>query len=325
MQKGRDAFDKYPDLYQRSFRRAIAEAESVTEEMVYGGNGASELLMSLVRMLHPKRALLLAPSFYGYRHVLSVEANCEIVTFDLSRPKQEVLEENRFCVTEEYLTKLEQEAKKGLSLVILTNPNNPTGLNLSKELLLETLLLCKQYEVSLIVDECFLRMSLKGYSLAGHLAEYDRLYVISAYTKLFAIPGIRVGYVLSQPQNINRLISFLPEWNLSVFAQVAGEICGHYLCHTNWQEQTHKCILEEKTYLSEGLRQLGFMVYESDTAFLLFYSKKELYEPLKEKQILIRNCTNYEALGSGFYRVAVKTHADNVVLIEALGQLTKQG
>jgi len=302
---------EYPDYYQRRFRTSIARAEGVSDDEVIGGNGASELLMGLVTMLKPKKAMLMNPCFGGYRHVLETISTCETVDYCLSP-------ENSFLPDEAFLKELEVEASKGLDILFITNPNNPTGRNMDDAVLLGALEICKKHGICLIVDECFLRMSKGRLSMTAYINEYNGLYVVNAYTKLFAIPGIRVGYVISNSENINRLKPFLPEWNLSVIAEEAGVICSEYICDDSRIAETKSVIDNERKYLSAKLDEMGFTVYESDTSFILIYSRWDIYDFLKSKGILIRNCMDYKGLGNGFYRIAVKSHKENEILIQTL-------
>lgn len=301
----------YPDPLQRDFRAAVASIEGVKPDEVYGGNGASEILLCLAAMIDPKKVLIPNPSFGGYKHVLSIVSNCKIVEYTMK-------EEQGFVLDRIFLGVLEYEAQNGLDLLFLTNPNNPTGKIIPKDVLEKTFKICKEYGVRVIVDECFIRMSQNSYSLTQYINNYNGLFIVNAFTKLFSIPGVRVGYAISSKENIEKLTHYFPEWNMSTIAQTAGIICSKYLEENNWQEDTLKVIAKERDYLANGLRELGYKVFDSDTVFLLLYSKENLYDYLIEKKILIRDCSNFKGLMQGFYRVAVKSHEENEMLLAAL-------
>lgn len=301
----------YPDPEQREFREALADVEGIACDEVIGGNGASELLLALVTMLSPRKAMLLNPCFSGYRHVLASLPDVELVEYGLE-------EEKAFLPDEDFLKALEREAKGGLELLFLTNPNNPTGRNISGAILEQTLEFCKKCDVKLIVDECFLRMSDAGHSMVPRIREYEGLFVLSAYTKLFSIPGVRLGYMISAAPNIEHMKTYLPEWNMSVIAQIAGTFCSKYLRLSNWEDETKRVIKKERAYLHKELTSLGLRVYDSDAGFLLLYSEEDLYDSLKNQGILIRDCADYQGLKEGFYRIAVKNHKANEQLIQTL-------
>jgi histidinol-phosphate aminotransferase len=304
--------DKYPDFDQRKFREAVAKAEKLSPENIIGGNGASELLAAVVNMIRPSKALLPVPSFYGYVHALSMTRECETVTYQLREDKGFELDET-----------FVDEITCAIDLVILGNPNNPTGKCIKKDVLEAVLKKCKETGTALIVDECFLRLSEHGISVREYLDSYDKLYIVDAYTKLFSIPGVRVGFCLSQPENIKRLRQFLPEWNMSVFAQAAGIACAKILADDkkSFLDSTAELISAEREYLSSELEKFGIKVFDSDTNFLLVRIDNDhfdLYHLLLNNHILIRDCSTFDGLTDGFYRIAVKDHESNKKLLQLL-------
>ena len=109
----------------------------------------------------------------------------------------------------------------------------------------------------------------------------------------------------------------LPEWNVSVLAQMAGEAC---IMESEYIKETASYVSGQRRLLSDGLKKLGFKVYKSDADFILFYSKLPLYDILLNKGILIRDCSNYVGLSEGYFRVAVKTFNENVRLLKVIGE-----
>ncbi len=302
--------DKYPDMSQMKFREAVARAENglIRPENVLGGNGASELLAGIVNMLGPVKALLPVPSFYGYVHAINMAVGCEILTYRLK-------EEDGFELGEEFVESITCD----IDMVILGNPNNPTGKCIKKSVLEDVLEKCKELGVALVVDECFLRLCSisQAISARDYLDRYENLYVVDAYTKLFSIPGVRVGFCLSQPQNIESLRRFLPEWNMSVFAQAAGIACAGMI-KNSFMDRTAEMIRAEREYLSSELKKLGIKVFDSDTNFILMRMSEghDLYHMLLNNHILIRDGSTFEGLTGGFYRIAVKDHESNKRLLQ---------
>lgn len=301
--------DKYPDFDQRKFREAVARAEKLSPENIIGGNGASELLAAVVNMIRPSKALLPVPSFYGYVHTLSMAPQCETLTYQLREDKGFELDET-----------FVDEITCAIDLVILGNPNNPTGKCIKTDVLETVIKKCNETGTALIVDECFLRLSEHDTSAREYLGSYDKLYIVDAYTKLFSIPGVRVGFCLSQPQNIEKLRQFLPEWNMSVFAQAAGIACAKTLSDDkkSFMDRTAEMIRAEREYLSSELEKLGIKVFDSDTNFILMRMSEghDLYHMLLNNHILIRDGSTFEGLTGGFYRIAVKDHESNKRLLQ---------
>ncbi len=297
-----DDVDKYPDIYQTDFRVKVAEAEnmiaglsSLSADNIIGGNGASELISAIIRFLDPKKVLLPIPSFYGYRHALLPFSDIAIEEYSLK-------EENDFTLSEDFCNCIND----GTDLVIIANPNNPTGRCIVGEVFEKIVNKCADTDTALIVDECFLHLSDIGMSSIKYLSKCPKLFIINAYTKLFSIPGVRVGYAISRSENIKEMTGFLPEWNMSVFAQHVGVTCAEILMTTDYLQESHAYIKTERHKLMEHLSSCGYKVYPSDTNFILIYSEEDLYSSYLERGILIRDCSNFRGLGKGFYRIAVK-------------------
>ena len=172
--------------------------------------------------------------------------------------------------------------------------------------------------IYVVADECFMGFCEKNYSVLSLLCDYDNLIVVRAFTKLFAIPGVRLGYMLSKNEAVRQKVQRnLPEWNVSVLAQMAGEAC---IRESEYIKETASYVSGQRRLLSDGLKKLGFKVYKSDADFILFYSKLPLYDILLNKGILIRDCSNYVGLSEGYFRVAVKTYDENVRLLKVIGE-----
>lgn len=302
---------RYPDYHQTGFRKALAESETVaakgqyriTEDMCIGGNGASELLSALMRMIGPKKVLLPVPSFYGYIHALKMLDGCDVEEYFLD-PQED------FALGKEFAKAIKSET----DLVILANPNNPNGRLIDPDVLDETVSRCGETGTALIVDECFLRLTGGGVSARKYVKARPYVFVVDAYTKLFSIPGVRVGFIISSAENIHGIKRFLPEWNMSVFAQNAGIACARALS-SGFADISAELIKTEREFLSEKLLQKGYNVYGSDSNYMLIYSDENIYERLLNEKILIRDCANYSGLGKGYYRIAVKDHVANEILI----------
>lgn len=306
----------YPDIKQRNAREILARLEKVMPCNVMAGNGASELIMAAVRMIKPKSAVIIQPSFFGYNHVINSIENCRIIHYELK-------EENGFAVTEDFVQFLKATSPE---LVIVANPNNPTGCLVSNGLVKEIIYVCESMNTAVLIDECFLGMTEETESVGPMVMQYDNLYVVKAFTKLFSIPGVRVGYILSSKKNIENIKKYLPEWNLSVFSGNAAGACAKVLIESDlFRNETLETIRKERRYLTDSLEKLVDKVYKSDTSFLLLRSDKPLYELLLAEKILIRDCSNFEGLGKGFYRIAVKDHDSNKVLIDTLRKVVENG
>ena len=300
---------EYPDLYQEKPRAALSKAYGVNPGNVICTNGASELFSAIVRMVSPKTALIPAPSFYGYEYALNMPGDCRIKRHYLP-------EENGFELKADFLDDITEDT----DIVFICNPNNPTGRSIDPGLLHRILEKCMHYDSYLVIDECFLELCEGAESMTQQIFGYDRLIVAGAFTKFFAIPGVRLGFALADAATIERIKEQLPEWNISVFAEAAA-VEGCSLLKTDFSQKTKEVIKEERAYLAGELEGLGLKVFSSDTCFILFKTDKEIFAPLSERGILIRDCSNFKGLKKGFYRAAVKDHGSNEVLIKNLKEI----
>ncbi|MBQ6034138.1 MAG: aminotransferase class I/II-fold pyridoxal phosphate-dependent enzyme, partial [Ruminococcus sp.] len=140
--------------------------------------------------------------------------------------------------------------------------------------------------------------------------------ILKAFTKLFAMAGIRLGYAVCGSSHIAEMIQQSGQfWSVSALAQEAGIAT---LDEEGYVRKTVRYITEERRFLAAELAKIGVKVYSGTANFLLFKSRTGLAEELLSQGILIRDCTNFSGLTEGFYRVAVRTHEENIRLITAL-------
>lgn len=298
----------YPDPFCRELRTATANFLQVAEENIFFGNGAADVLFRLALALKPRKALLLAPTFADYEKALR-SVDCDIEYYNLQ-------EEKAFKVQQDILQAITPE----IDIVVICNPNNPTGQLTNRELLLEILNKCVEVNAKLLIDECFMDFvdETKAFSMRGLLAGYPNLIILKAFTKTFAIPGVRLGYCLCADQELHqRLHQCGQDWSVSVLAQEAGKAA---LLEKEYLEKSFELIQRERKYLIRHLKCLGAKIYGSEANYIFFKMKqpKNLVEILKEQGYLIRSCANYHNLGEDYYRIAVKVRCFNYGLIKAI-------
>ena len=182
----------YPDVQCKELKKRLGWAEQMEEEALIIGNGAAELIFALGYSLRPKRALLPQPTFAEYEQAL-LAAGCEVFYYPLS-------EENGFRLTEDFLQVLTGE----IDMVFLCNPNNPTGVLTERDLLIQILNRCKEKQIFLVVDECFLDFveEAEAFELKEMTELYSNLFLLKAFTKRYAIPGLRLGYGICQNKEL---------------------------------------------------------------------------------------------------------------------------
>lgn len=307
---------QYPDPYHTELRQAIAAFEKTDPDNIVCGSGASELIMASVHAISPGEALITAPCYSGYETALrasdTVIHYCGLDENAGFRLDEGILN----CITEK------------TDMVFLTNPNNPNGRLIDSDLLYLIKEKCADCGVSLVLDECFLPLTGTDCRIPD-----DNVLHLRAFTKTFAVPGIRLGYIISNDISmLDRIRLHLPEWNVSRIAEKAGAAASRILAQSGYLQNAVDMTKTERGYLEQGLTSLGFRVYPSDVNYLLFRtdpgmqerfreSGTDLYDELLKSGIMIRRCSNFHGLDESFYRIAVRKHEENAELISALRRI----
>lgn len=303
---------RYPDIKCRQLKKAISTSEGIDPEWIFCANGAAEAIYRIVFSKKPKQALLTAPTFGEYEEALRA-SDCIVSYHDLHR-------DQGFALTESILDNINPD----IDMVFICNPNNPTGLTVSRQLTESIVRRCALAGATLVVDECFMDFVEGGQmlSMCGLMAEVPQLIVLKAFTKIYAMAGVRLGYCMSSDQELIRSLAAVgPPWNVSVLAQEAGVAA---IRETDYPLRTAEYVKKERKYLTEALSHAGMEVYPSQANYIFFHSpdNKNLKGSMLSEGILIRSCGNYHNLGTDYYRIAVRTKEENIRFAEALKKVT---
>jgi len=301
-----DEYVSYPDPQCRKLRSAIALHEGLPKDMILCGNGAADLIYRLCYAMNLRRALVCAPTFSEYERALE-QVGCEVMHHAL-KP------DNEFRLRED----IEDLLVPGVDVLFLCHPNNPTGCLIHGDIFERILRRAQQNRTKVIVDESFLDFS-DGISFKRYIKEIPGLVVVKAFTKIYAMAGLRLGYLLtSDTQLLDKAIAAAQCWSVSVPAQIAGVAA---LACEGWLDKTRCIVAQERRFLSGCLGEVGIKVFPSEANFLLLQCERQLYAPLLERGILIRSCENFRGLDSSYYRIGVKTHPENICLIQAIREM----
>lgn len=301
-----EEYDRYPDPHCRALRRALSVRESVPEKWLVFGNGAADLIVRLCMVLKPKRALLPAPTFSEYEKAVRL-AGGEVRRFFLRQ-------EAGYQVTADYA----DAVQLGDSVVFLCNPNNPTGA-LAEPGTVEALLsACGQVGAVLVVDECFLPFT-DGRSCQSWLRAYPNLMVLRAFTKLYAMAGLRLGYLMCADEDLaGRIGAWGQSWSVSAPAQVAGLAA---VSEEGWPERTRRFLRMERPWMTDALGALGFFVYPSHSNFLLFQARPDLWDRAMARGVMLRPCSNFPGLDGSYFRIGLKKRVQNEMLLQVLKEI----
>lgn len=295
---------RYPDEKGEALCKALAKKEGVAKENILLGNGAAELIYALCHSLRPQKALAPAPCFMEYESAI-LAAGGKMTYYPLA-------EEKDFDLEEGFLSAITEETE----IVFLCSPGNPTGRLIEQQLLWKIALKCERMGIWLCVDECFLPFmrAEKELSMIGK-QQLSHLVVLRAFTKVYGMPGLRLGYAcLSSKMLLDKMKASMQPWNTSVPAQMAGIAALQE--DESYLEKTRKLIDEEKKYLLNELSKgLAEKVIPSEANFILFKGRADLQKLLLKEKVLIRDCSNFENLAEGYFRIGIRTHEENAELI----------
>ncbi|MDO4268200.1 MAG: pyridoxal phosphate-dependent class II aminotransferase [Eubacteriales bacterium] len=310
-----DGWARYPDPCCQELVYAIGRyykgerQESFPSEQILCGNGAADLIFQLTAALKPKRALVTAPGFSEYERALRA-AGCEV--------RRCLLEAERgFAPDFSELVKLAGDAE----LVFFCNPNNPTGILSERPAVKQLAEACMEAGAALVVDECFMELSddPEGCSAVPLLSQFPNLMVLKAFTKTYAMAGLRLGFLLcGDPDVKTRMEGLRQPWTVSVPAQLAGIAA---LEQEEYLQEGRGLIQAERKRLFRGLSGLGLTVFPSRANYLLFSvpeEDKDLGARLRAEGVLIRDCENFNGLEKGFYRICVGLPEQNRLLLEKM-------
>ena len=308
---------RYPDPQCEALRRALAGFHKVSIDQILCSNGAADLIYQLVRILKPKRALLFAPGFAEYEQALAL-CGCNTEYEPLLPEEQFLPDIDRFCarITEK------------TDLIFICNPNNPTGHAVPKRELVKLAERCQETGTRMILDECFCDLldDPERYSMVSEAERFPDLFILRAFTKTYAMAGLRLGYgICSDETLMRRLVLERQPWSISVPAQEAG--CAA-LEETAYLETARVLLKAERKTLTDGLRRLGLTVFDSDINFILFYRQEKdtetLYEACLRCGVLLRDCSNFTGLTQGYYRICVGRPEENRALLRILEQILEE-
>lgn len=311
----KENFDKltnYPDPYYIELREKIGEHNSVTKENIIVGNGATEILFLYMRAVKPKKVLVLAPCFAEYERALK-SVGAQIEYFELK-------EKNNFYPDIQTLKK--KLEGQHYDLFLFCNPNNPTGQLIKFDDVKDLAAICKKQDMKIFIDEAFIEFVENWKEKTAALLKNKDVFIMRAFTKFFAIPGLRLGYGISFDEELmNKLQAEKEPWSVNTFANLAGLVM---LDDKDYIKKSEKWVAEEKKFLYKELsKNKNLKVYKSECNFLLIKllttTSQEIQARLLEKNILVRDASNFQFLDESYIRVAVKDREKNLKLIESLG------
>jgi len=300
---------RYPDPEAREVRCRAAERFGVGPEGVLAGCGATEFIYAVPRALRARRVVVVAPCYHDYwRAVEQAGGDAEGML---------AVEGDEFVPD---LAQLEAMLS-GVDLVILGNPNNPTGVSVPADAL--RLLAARFPGTFFLADETYTEFvpEAGGATLLGQPLPRNVI-VVRSLSSFFAVPGLRLGFMIADADLCNQVRRVREPWRVGVLAQAAG--CALLAADIDSSALRERVIAERERLRDELARMAGLRVFHSQANFLLVkitrptFAAGELCERLLRQNILIRNAAGFRGLDGRFVRISVRLPEENDRFLEAM-------
>jgi threonine-phosphate decarboxylase len=297
----------YPDPFAEKLKNRIANREQISVDSILIGNGGAELITLVARFLSGKKVVVVEPSFSEYEKACRAN-NCEIKYHQLVEPNFELS-------IDELLPSL-----SSAGALFLCNPNNPTGIQYPVSTVISILQECESQNCFVVLDEAFYDFLVNYESFIPYINKFSNLIIIRSMTKMFAIPGLRLGYLAAAPALIAEISKLQPHWSINSIALLAGELC---LQNEEYIQETQVYISEERERLSTFFKKNNFVITSSQVNFYLLrdsnlQEQTSLFEFLLRKGIIPRHTFNFPGLEGNWLRFAIKNKDENSKLMEVL-------
>lgn len=298
----------YPDPECRELKKSLSRYLGIDSEWFTLGNGAIEIIYWFAHTTTSVRGRVVipTPTFCEYE-VASQKVGAEVTLVPL----------NNFDLDADKII----EKARGANAVFLCNPNNPTGMLATKQIMkiIENI----DNSTKILLDECFIELAdnPEANTMIDQISEFDNLVILRSLTKSFGLAGLRVGYCVCNPTLAKKLSTNKIPWNVNSLAQVAGVAA---LRERRCLSKARALIKKERRFLHDNIEKLeSFHPIRSDSNFFLVHlqggnSTQFRDRLLKKSGVLVRDCSTFTGMGAQYIRIAIKKHSENVLLLKAL-------
>ena len=304
---------RYPDPSGAELKEALAKRHKIRPKELLLGNGSTQLIYLLCFALRPSKALVVEPTFSEHANALKL-AGAKVSFLSLTA------DDNFRFSSEKFMAAW----GKADDMAFLTTPNSITGQLIPREEIEKIARIALLKRRFLVIDEAFIDF-VEGESVKQLIGDNPYVIILRSLTKYYALPGLRLGYLLAHPRTVAQFAAYLEPWSVNGPAQKVALAC---LADPNFELRTERWLRRERDFLAQALIALkGFIPYPSCANFLLVRIANgtdalELRAFLLHKKLFIRACNSFAGLGSDHFRVAVRQRKDNRLLLEALREWT---
>ena len=309
----------YPDPEAKRLRKRLAQHFEIDTETILCGNGSTELLYLIPRVLNPANVLLPAPTCPVYERACRMHSGTRISYFELNEEDGFHLDADRFIDAMPEGEKNEPDTPHSPSpcgMAFLCNPNNPTGRLLSRLEIVKIGDAARDRKCYLVVDEAFIDFCADGSAIKDAMNN-PFLIVIRTMSHFYSLAGLRIGYGIFPRHLARRLSAYREPWTVNSLAQRAALTA---LKDKVYRKETMGLMAEEKRFIEKQFRKLGIEFFPSEANYYLLrmLNAGEISRTLKKRGVLVRDCSDFRGLGNPYLRIAVKSRKENAVLIKEL-------
>jgi threonine-phosphate decarboxylase len=300
----------YPEPYAATLTTAIANHLNVAPVNVLVGNGSTQLFYLIARVLRARRPFVVIPTFSEIANSLLAMA---------AAPRSVMLRRDRDFQFD--LGDICRGLADGADALFLGRPNSPTGTTVDLAMVSAIAERCAASRCWCVIDEAFIDFADDPASAVALIKEFERMIVVRSMTKLYAIPGLRLGYLVASADIVGELARALEPWSVSGPAAAVGIVC--LAQPDGWREEIRGAIRAERGFLTQQLATFpGLAVYPSSANFLMFNMRtggqRVFSSHMRECGIVVRDLAALPGAGPGLYRIAVRSRSDNLLLLEAV-------
>ena len=313
VRKNLDSIHHYPDPECKLLKNAISEYLKISSDNILTGNGSAELLSLITRAFRPKRVLIPVPAFSEYEKAARAEgAKCVFM---------KAKEGRGFRLGTENIAK----NIKGVDLLFICNPNNPTGILYTRKNMKYWADTCRTSGTLMIIDEVFMDYVKNPFehTMIMEAIRNSRILVLSSLTKFFAMPGLRLGYLIGTKTVLKKIRNYQPPWAVNSLAQAAG---AEILRDKYFIEKSRRYMSGERLRLYRRLREIdGITPYLPEANFIFCkicgITSVDLCKRCAMEGILIRDCSNFRGLDNRFIRAAVMRREENAKMVNTISKI----
>lgn len=309
-----DAITTYPDREYTSLRKCIAEYVHTDYENIVVGNGSTELISLFIQIAHPKKALIVGPTYSEYEREVSLGGGRSHY-FSLT-------EASEFALDTVALT---DELAHEVDLLVLCNPNNPTSSVIKHPQMREILDYCKRKSITVLVDETYVEFVEDPEAItAVPLTEYyNNIIILRGISKFFAAPGLRLGYAICGNRDLLKEINQKKNpWTINSLAAIAGEIM---FTDEEYISQTRELICRERKRVCKKLEESkNFKPFYANANFVLVkivngnFTSADVFDAAIHQNLMIRDCSTFPFLSNQYFRFCFMKPEDNDALLHVL-------